>query len=59
MKLSPMSLNRVSAFSGKINAVQRQVSQTLFPPHSCQVVYVEGGCFSSTTTGISRLVFFW
>jgi hypothetical protein len=36
------------------DAVPRSVSQTLFPPHSCPVVYVEGGCFSSTTTGNSR-----
>jgi hypothetical protein len=36
------------------DVVPRSVRQTLFPPHSCQVVYVEGGCFSSTTTGSSR-----
>ena len=26
--------------------------------NSCQVIYFEGGCFSSTTTGSSRFVFF-
>ena len=39
--------------------LRRTVSQTLFPPYSGQVGYGEGGCFSNTTTGSSRFVFFW